>query len=510
MKKNILQVIFICGLFSAVTAGCQQSNDQNVNVTVSNEVPTESAESEESAESSENNDMADTLQSDNATEAPALGDSTISGEIPDSEEADELSEITKTGYIDSIFDTMNWENTHMSSVGEVCFPVFVVEFPDADYGTVKLPEETLRNWIFTGDDSVAAFYETSSSGRLHLDGDIYFYTARNNVSSYENDKGSLDELVKEIIEYYDEEIDFSKYNKDGDIFMDSFVITFPLWEDRMDVQFWWPSYHQVTSSLYIADNTVISNYIITDGAYNIDNTDKPYFTNTLKHELGHALGLPDYYIPNDEDHYLSVDGLPGPAGEELMDGTGEGYYSHGELGQFSKLQLGWLTWEQVQIMPADAESETFLLPPVTEGGCLLIFPEDQEPDFQSEYFLVEYITPEREWKGFVGEGGVRILHVQATLREPFLGIDYIYGSYSTGIRLLKLVNGNDFYRTGDTVTFENTGAEEGNFGWYKESNNVTSNFTTPVAVTDPGFSIQIRDVQTDNGYIQVDVIRNKQ
>ena len=507
MKKKIAEIILVCGLLTEGITGCGQSNDQNINEVINQEVQTNYTEP---AEHNDTTQASESVESTQSEEPAEFGEVTVSEELAkpedsatESKELSELPETMKTGYIDPIFTTPGWGGTHMSSVGEVAFPVFVVDFPDGLYDVLKLPEKTLRDWIFTGDDSTAAFYDVSSSGRLHMDGDIYYYTTKNSWSYYENAPGGIDELVAEIVEYFDDEIDFGKYNKDGDIFTDSFVIAYPFWEDRMDQQFWWPSYHQVSSSLIMADNTVISNYIIMWGAYNdpSDNSIKEYVINMLKHELGHAMGLPDYYIPNNNDYTLSEDGMPGPAGVELMDGIGEEDFvwdgSHGEFSQFSKLQLGWLTWEQVQIMPANADRETFLLPPAAEGGCLLIFPEDKEPDFQSEYFLVEYITPDGEWAKYVRQGGVRILHIQA---ELIISMAYRY----TSTDLISLVNGDDFYHTGDFITFESTGAEQGNFYWHGDSFD-----TDNVTAVDPGFSIQIGETRTDNGYIQIEVTRNR-
>lgn len=500
MKKKLVQLILIYGLFAVSIAGCQQADMQNVDEAVSNEVQTESIEHPE------NNNIAGTADSEESTDSIEFSETADQTELPGDVE---------TGYIVSELDATEWEGGHMSSVGEVCFPVFVVDFPDVIYGDLMVPRQTLEDWVYTGDDSVAGFYNTSSSGRLRMQGDIYYYTAKKSPEAYEEEADNsdwflndLDPLVAEIVEYFDDEVDFSKYNKDGDIFVDAFVIAVPYLEEKMDRQFWWPSYHP--TSFNIADNTVITDFVLVQGPYDGYKED---FISSLKHELGHCLGLPDYYKPNNEDHSLSEDGMPGPAGVELMD------TSDGEFSQFSKLQLGWLTQEQVQIMPDDADSETFLLPPAAEGGCLLIFPEGQTPDFHSEYLLVEYITPEGEWESSVEQGGVRILHVQAEVCDSLslyggTGFKYApnsiyYDSSHNGIRMLKLVNGDDFYHTGDTVTFDNTAAEQGNFGWYdmdEESEFILD--PPPATVSDPGFSIQIGDIRPDSGYIQVDVIRN--
>ena len=117
---------------------------------------------------------------------------------------------------------------------------------------------------------------------------------------------------------------------------------------------------------------------------------------------------------------------------------------------------------------------------------------------------MEYNTPEGLQAGLFREGGVRILHVQAEIMKDEAGyywykynnLSSYYDESNEGIRILKLVNdGKGFYLEGDVVTFENTGGEEGNFGWYTEDGEIR----------DPGFSIRIGELQED-GSMEVEVV----
>lgn len=381
----------------------------------------------------------------------------------------------------------------MTSVGEACFPVFMVEFQNVKYRDGRVSQEELDRWMFSGEDSVSDYYAVSSHGRLELDGDVYFYTAQGDMEDYENNE-ALEELILEIFAYYDEEVDFSKYDRNGDFVMDSLVVSVPKGGNE---DFWWGATHQWYYNWGCEiDGITIMNYIINDEQPYPN--EKRFFLATLEHELGHCMGLPDYY----KYTYSGTDyeGMKGIAGKERMDD------SEGDFCQFSKLQLGWLKKNQIQIMPNDADKASFYLPPVKEGGCLLIFPKDARQDFQGEYFVVEYNTPEGLQKGLFREGGVRILHVQAEIIKDEYGYYwYKYNNYSSyydesneGIRILKLVNdGKGFYREGDVATFENTGGEKGNFGWYTEDG----------GIRDPGFSVRIVGLNRD-GCMEVEVVRD--
>lgn len=379
------------------------------------------------------------------------------------------------------------DSSCMQSVGEARFPVFVVSFPDTAYRSDMVGKEELEEWLFTGEDSVRAYYDTASYGRLHLDGDVWFYEAQHEIASYENDYG-FEELVMEVLTYYDEEIDFSAYDRNGDHIMDSLVISVP---SGGDVDFWWgcqATWYQ--NPEFCVDGISVRHYIIND--------EQPYererevYQATVEHELGHCMGLPDYYKYNSKDW----EGFHGIAGMERMDD------SEGDFSQFSKLMLGWLTKDQVQVMSPDVQSASFLLPPAHEGGCAVIFPQGGQTRFDGEYFLIEYNTPDGNNEGLFSdeEAGVRIFHADARIERDYDGEPYYryenfssyYNSSDEGIRILKLINdGEGFYQTGDTVRY----GEASDFGWY----------TTAGSLKDPELSIRIGAV-TEDGII-VEAIR---
>lgn len=252
--------------------------------------------------------------------------------------------------------------------GTVRIPVFLVEFPDAAFRPDRLSDDEVEQMLFDPDDaaSMAAFERAASNGRLRVEGDVFSYTVRQDSTDYQDESGSFEKLAMEVLAALDGEIDYRDYDSDGDGYLDAFVLNIaqgdqdPYW---FGCQTYWNE-----NPDFAVDGVRPFNYIINDAQPDADGWSMDYYVSVLCHEFGHCLGLPDYYYLdlNAEETSDEADGLKGAAGLEMMDDM-EGDYS-----QFSRLMLGYLDPESVQIYRGGEEE--FLLTSAQRGGGCLILP----------------------------------------------------------------------------------------------------------------------------------------
>lgn len=386
----------------------------------------------------------------------------------------------------------------MPSAGHVRVLLLAVSFPDCVHEPA-LTNEQIAEQCFGPEDStslsypmesISAYYQRASYGRLTLEGDAYQYTAKDDIGSYES---NTDRLINEIFAALDAEIDCSRYDSDRDGYMDAVIIAIPgsanqtAWRARTG--------HFAGKQTY--DGVRIGSRSIGQASLK----QRAAFNGTWAHELGHAMGLPDYYkyYNTEKGSY----GLNGDAGWELMDDAG------GDLSAFSKLLLGWYRAPEVQIYRGG--TQTFRLESGQAApGCILI-PRGGLNGFLSEYFILEYQTDAGNNAAFfsgiaVGkpfrEGGLRILHCDATVcdgaREPELKWNN-YGKYydksNQKQRILRLADeaeGGAFFRAGDTVTGSVSG-----FNWYDAGGAQT---------VDPGLTVTVGSIA--DGVCTVTVSQN--
>ncbi|MBR4200290.1 MAG: hypothetical protein IKQ91_03310 [Oscillospiraceae bacterium] len=407
----------------------------------------------------------------------------------------------------------------LPSVGDVNILLIAVEFPDCTFEKPFTADEVYQIAFGEGDsfdpsyplESITAYYSRASYERLHLTGDVYQYTAKQPITYYQQDNGdgvlSVTEqnrtymlLADEALTALDSQIDFDRFNANGDKNIDTIIFALPATTaDSVygvtSSEYWWPC-----SGNYIGNKTFdgLSPYNICVGGWAL--SDHAGFNSTWIHELGHAMGIPDYYFYKNVPEGESSEGLRGEAGCEMMD------EAMGDMCAFDKLMFGWYAPDEVQIYSGG--TQTFQLTNSQQMPSCVIIPRGNLDSFFEEYFIIEAVgNTGNNTCGFFGDyryplfqsGGIRILHCEATDYFDFMTWFYgfkwevfspVYDESNQKQRLLRLVNdGNGFFRKGAAINSSTSG-----FAWYDSSGNLT---------VDPGITISIDTLDMDTATITI-------
>jgi hypothetical protein len=148
-----------------------------------------------------------------------------------------------------------------------------------------------------------------------------------------------------------------------------------------------------------------------------------YTPQTIIHETGHGLGLPDYY---DYDEKKGPSG--GVGGFDIMDGTD---YDHN---CFSKWMMGWLSPSCEITSGAYSLS---LRPSAESKECVAIVPGTGTINPFSEYFMIQNRTAGLGNDFNLPNSGFLIWHVDASLNAE--GTDFQFDNSYTDHKLLRLM-----------------------------------------------------------------------
>lgn len=368
----------------------------------------------------------------------------------------------------------------LPSQGPARLCIFYVDFPDCKYSNEPSNEEIAqiafgpqnssdRNYPF---ESMTGFYERSSKGGMELSGEVYRYTAQYEKSYYENDVWKKN-LVNEVMANMDSTVDFSQFDADSDGVIDAMLFSVP---NAAGDDEWWPCAGQFGGdSRKKYDGTTIG-HVITGNAEISSTTDYLEFNRTYLHEMGHCMGLPDFYLYNSGSDF---EGLHGSAGYTLMDDA------TADFAAVSKLQLGWYRSDQIEVYSGGTQTYTLTNAQTDSGNCLVIPCGELDSNYQSEYMLVEYSTLDAN-NSYVGEyywwrktgSGVRVLHVEGTITGDYWYNTYTYSSGNdeatnndAGKRFVRVIDDaekDNLYHTGDVIDGNISG-----FHWYDQSGGQT-------------------------------------
>ena len=69
------------------------------------------------------------------------------------------------------------------------------------------------------------FMKNASYGQLQLDGDVFSYTAQYSSSVYESNPNGFEMLSEEVLNAFDDQIDYQDYDSNDDGYIDAFTLT---------------------------------------------------------------------------------------------------------------------------------------------------------------------------------------------------------------------------------------------------------------------------------------------
>ena len=321
-----------------------------------------------------------------------------------------------------------------------------IEVKDSKFCRTK--EEITDMFLGTNPDSVkqypyeslSAYYERSSYGKLNIDlGEIIDYTSENNRSYYEEkDYGEKRiDLMEEILGFLEDKVDLTDYDSDNDGVADGIYLFYSGRPGPSTNKNFKPQCVNCGQYGLNLSGTAVTHFVM------IGMEEK----STLMHETGHLLGLPDYYSKKDATALFGT--------SDMM------YDNSGDHCGFSKWILGWLDDDNVIYLDRNDTGKRISLTSIDSLDCggkkLAILSNPKATGPYGEYLLVEYVSAENDMADIVGgtfPEGFRVFRVDAEMSDGHFIRNNDY--YDTA--LLQVLNHDyssyydSIYREGMEVT----------------------------------------------------------
>ena len=306
------------------------------------------------------------------------------------------------------------------AIGQKHFLVILVEFKDIHFTYSASDFSNMLNQngynVNGGTGSARDFYYENSGGLFEPIFDVYGPVRLNyNRSHYGADQNGIrgndacpEDAVKEGCKGLDEEIDFTKYDNDGNGDVD-LVFMYYAGQGQADGgpdECIWPHQWSIPGGITL-DGKYISNYACTNEIVTAGSLKgKLCGIGTACHEFGHAMGLPDFYDTDYDDN--------GEAGGlyDFSTMCGGAYNNDGRTPPYfnieERIMLGWLD-------PSSALQE------ITQSGQFTLQPVENNLaytascDMDGEYFIFE-ARGAQGWDAPL-PGGLLIYHVDKAERS---------------------------------------------------------------------------------------------
>ena len=294
--------------------------------------------------------------------------------------------------------------------GEVHVPVLLVQYSDVKFAFSDA-KEAFEGHI-NGDDykdeggygSVKEYFEDQSEGKFMPKFEIIGPVTLSNKMEYYggNDESGNDKnarkMVEEACRLANAEADFSKFDNNGDGYVDIVYVIYAGYGEASNVNELentiWPHQWQLASPLSL-DGVQISKYACNNAldGWQGNNMDG---IGTFCHEFSHCLGLPDFY-PTDGSNGFGMESW------SLMHYGNYSNNGHTPCG-YTGYEKDFLGWKELVVIDS---SQDVSLRAISEGGSAYKIVNDLNPD---EYYVVEN-RQRTKWDEYVPAEGMLVIHV---------------------------------------------------------------------------------------------------
>lgn len=295
--------------------------------------------------------------------------------------------------------------------GKARIPVLLVQYTDKKFLDSN-PLSTFEKFFKDGATSARQYFEDQSNGMFQPQFDIYGpYTLPGNRATYGgndyrgDDKG-VGTMVAQACIGLSGQIDFSKYDNDGDGECDTVIVLYAgEGEASSDVdESIWSCQWELSSSDYqkalTYNSTKIDRFAVFNELNVMSGAPKVEGIGTFCHEFSHCLGLPDFYDTNYNGHF-------GMASWSLMDSgsyNDDGYTPIG-YSAYEKEFMGWLKIDDA------ADNIHYTLPVFNSGNATTDKAvKITNPADASEYYIIEN-RAQQGWDTYMPTEGLIISHV---------------------------------------------------------------------------------------------------
>ena len=310
-------------------------------------------------------------------------------------------------------------STQVPTTGSPRVPIILVEYADKAMANSK---DKFEDHYKTGNKSVFKYFSDQSNEQYTPQFDVYgIYTLDNNREYYggnvydsngnRNDQG-LGRMVEQAITKAGDEIDWSKYDNDGDGEADVCIVVYAgVGEAQASStvpESIWPCQWSLNAAQYygygdigaMQRNGVTINRFAVFNELNGSNDNGTTLDGigTFCHEFSHCLGLPDFYDTNYGGHYgmgywsLMCSGCYN--GVQISGDTPVGYSA------YEKNFMGWLNYTEAQ------ENNQYTLPVSNSGNDMAVRIKALN---NNEYFILEN-RRKQGWDQCIRGEGVLITH----------------------------------------------------------------------------------------------------